>query len=402
MTRRTPAHVSAIVRALHLSNPQPRHLAALSPAEWQDALRWSDNAHLTLEIARRFPGQFPAAIAERLASNMANNAVRMENLEQAFSEIDAAFTRDGVPFVVLKGFSHWPDARVTPLCRAQYDIDLYCPPAHVPAARLALDRLGYRPLPGFANVPLDHLPVMMRPSAWQWRGDYFDTEFPVMVDLHFRLWDVGTERIRVPGTEAFWEHRTGVGRFPTLSPPDLIAYASLHLLRHLLRGDLRPFHVYDIAWFLHTRAGDERFWSQWSGAHDESVQRLQCIVFRLAQCWFGCRLPQAVQDGIARLPRSIERWFELYSNAPLEAPFHPNKSELWLHLSLLDNARDRAAVFLRRVMPSQLPPQAEERAGPYWRRILARSLYHLRALVPVCLEGLRLAMVSGSTSVRND
>ncbi|MCU1263580.1 MAG: hypothetical protein JWO80_6465 [Bryobacterales bacterium] len=393
MTRRVPPHVSGAMRALNLSCPRPELLAALTAAEWQDALRWSDRAHLTLEIARRFRGALPAAVEERLASNLANNAVRMGKLERDFGEIEAAFQCESVEFVVLKGFAHWPDVGGASLCRAQYDIDLYCPPPQLATARRALDRLGYRPISGYEKVPIDHLPAMVRPSEWKWRGDYFDTEFPVMVDLHFRLWDAGTERIRVKGTEAFWERRTRGGRdafcFPALASVDLIAYASLHLLRHLLRGDLRPFHVYDIAWFLHTHAADEKFWAQWEGTHDESARRLQLIVFLLAQNWFGCCLPEAVRSGIAILPRSIQRWFEFYSSAPLETEFHPNKSELWLHLSLLENARDRGSVFLRRVMPSRLPPTVGARSWPYWRRAFARSLHHLRALIPMCLEGLR-------------
>jgi hypothetical protein len=358
----------------------------LSPEEWQDALRWTDSAHLTLEIARRHGGAFPTPIQERLTSNLANNAARTKKLEEALEEIGAAFRRSGVQYVVLKGFAHWPNAGDASLSRAQYDLDFYCRPAQMTAASAALRRLGYQPVPGFDKVALDHLPVMVRPSQWKWRGDYFDPEFPVMVDLHFRLWDEGTERIRAHGTEAFWERRTEGGRadfrFPALAPVDLIAYASLHLLRHLLRGDLRPFHVYDIAWFLHTRAADEAFWREWDAAHDHSVRRLQFVIFRLAERWFGCRLPEAVQQGIARLPRSTQRWFEVYSSAPLEAEFRPNKSELWLHFSLLDNTRDRAAVFLQRLVPSRLPPRS-------WRHTLARLAYHAQAFVTFCREGLR-------------
>jgi Uncharacterised nucleotidyltransferase len=260
--------------------------------------------------------------------------------------------------------------------------------------------LGYRPLVGFDNIRLDHLPAMVRPSEWQWRGDYFDIQFPVYVDLHFQLWDPGTERIRAEGLECFWERRAHGGRssfrFPALSEVDLIAYASLHLLRHLLRGDLRPFHVYDIAWFLHARAADDKFWEQWSTAHDASVRRLQLVVFRLAQSWFGCQAAGVVQRGMASLPRAVQLWFAHYSASPLERMFHPNKSELWLHLSLLESAKDRGAIFLQRVLPSRLPPPAEAQVESakvdgwrYWRRTLGRLVYHLRVLIPVCLEGLR-------------
>ena len=55
-----------------------------------------------------------------------------------------------------------------------------------------------------------------------------------------------------------------------LSPPDAVAYAALHLLKHVLHGDTKPFHVYEIASFLHRHAEDEAFWRQWRGLHSES------------------------------------------------------------------------------------------------------------------------------------
>ena len=75
-------------------------------------------------------------------------------------------------------------------------------------ARDALVSLGYEPLVGFDDVPLDHLPAMIRKTGWQWRGDYFDVEIPFAVELHFRLWDAGTEHIPIQGLEAFWDRRT--------------------------------------------------------------------------------------------------------------------------------------------------------------------------------------------------
>ncbi len=53
--------------------------------------------------------------------------------------------------------------------------------------------------------------------------------------------------------------------FTAFHPVDAVGYASLHLLRHLLRGDAKPFHVYELASFLHQTAGAEYFWSQWRG-----------------------------------------------------------------------------------------------------------------------------------------
>jgi hypothetical protein len=75
----------------------------------------------------------------------------------------------------------------------------------------------------------------------------------------------------------------------------------------------------------------------------------------------------------------------------VEALFHPNKAELWLHVSLLPRISDRAAALRRRLLPLRPPghvdsvyvPQAEmttlrrlRRNARYTAHIAARVLYH--------------------------
>jgi predicted MFS family arabinose efflux permease len=394
-----PAHVQAIREALRFSDPRMDALSRFSELEWEEALRFCDQSHLTTQLGRLCEGRLPPKIAERVASNVANNNIRLARLEDEYRAIAGAFERAGVEWVVLKGFSHWPGMGLQTRSRPQYDIDLLCPPEQTAMARDTLFDLGYRPLAGFENVPLDHLPTMIRPSPWKWRGDLFDVEIPVSIDLHHRFWDPRTERIAVAGAEQFWDRREWGGRadlrFPALAPYDLAGYACLHLLRHLLRGDVKPFHVYDIAWFLHSRSHDEKLWAQWEANHDESLRRLELVIFRLAEVWFECRLPDAVQSRISELPAAIHKWFELYSGAPLENQFHPNKNELWLHLALLQESRDRRAIFWQRVLPARLPPPAEARVDSarlnprlYGQKLAARAVFHLRVLPPLCLRAI--------------
>jgi MFS family permease len=118
-------------------------------------------------------------------------------------------------------------------------------------------------------------------------------------------------------------------------------------------------------------------------------------VFRLAEAWFDCALPPAVQAGIAELPHAVQRWFELYAAAPLESQFNPNKKELWLHLALLEETANRKAVFLRRVLPGRMPPPAEAQTDAsrfdswrYCRKLASRGIHHLRLLAPACLQGI--------------
>src|SRR6185369_4671531 len=95
------------------------------------------------------------------------------------------------------------------------------------------------------------------------------------------------ERLPAEGIDEFWTRRVrrtvGGAELAVLSPPDSVAYSALHLLKHLLHGDTKPFHVYEIASFLHGHADDEAFWTEWRGLHSSSLRRLQTVSFLLAE-----------------------------------------------------------------------------------------------------------------------
>jgi hypothetical protein len=323
------------------------------------------------------------------------------------------FEAEGLEFLVLKGFSHCPDFAADPGHRQQYDLDLLLPQNQLLRARDAAARLGYRPALDLNRYPLDHLPPMIRETSWKWRGDYFDPEIPVSLELHFRLWDARTERFGPAGLERFWQRRQwrSIGGlcFAALQAADAVAYAALHLLRHLLRGGLRPGHLYELAWFLDRHAEESALWSDWRMFHDDSLRRLEAICFSLAHRWFGCRLSPAALDEISRIPPELTRWLETHSLSPLAGLFRPNKDELWLHWSLVDSPRDRIALLRRVSWPRRLPdPMAG--AGLPWRIRLrrrwdwmvyaaSRLTHHARALLPTATSALHLAFLSKSGAV---
>ena len=111
-------------------------------------------------------------------------------------------------------------------------------------------------------------------------------------------------------------------------------------MRHLLRGSERPFHVYELACFLHTHAADERFWNEWHALHSPSFRRLQAVAFRLAVEWFGCALSHVAQQEVDQLPGATRAWFDQFGTSTADRLFSASKPELWLHVSLLDSRRD--------------------------------------------------------------
>ena len=361
----------------------------------RDAMDFADRNQLTPLLSRY---ELPPAAREHAQAALARNTIRVGRVAAAYQEIATAFDRI-VDHVVLKGFTHVPAFVDDPRLRVQYDLDLYVPSGQLQAAGEALLRLGYQPIRGMAGLAMDHLPTMVRKTGWEWRGDFFDPEIPVSVEVHFQFWDAPIERLRPQGLEGFWTRR--VGHY--LHPVDRLGYSALHLTRHLLRGDLRVFHVWEIANFLHT-SGDQTFWRLREQWHPPSLRRLEAVAFLLARRWFACTLPPAAEREVAALPEPVHRWFERYGWSPIEGMFRPNKRELWLHLSLLETFEDRISVLRRRLLPFSLPGPVDAIYVPPDRMTLARrakkharylahaasrGIHHARLLAPTLWDGLR-------------
>ena len=362
-------------------------------------------------MLQRFSGDLlPVPVYQRLHRDLDRNRARFARLRLCYREIAAALDRARVPFVVLKGLTLQPAFCLNLATRVQYDIDLATAPRDALRARDALAGLGYQPLTELEDFPTDHLPAMIRKTGWQWRGDYFDPEIPISIDLHFRFWDQSTERLPAPGTEDFWDRRTRMhldgAEIPCLDPVDALGYVSLHVLRHLLRGSLKPIHVYELAFFLDRRRADTAFWERWRTLHPEPLRALQAVSFLLAASWFGPRLAPLVSDQIHSLPGPVLAWFERHAAAPAEALFHPNKSELWLHLSLLGTALDRLSVLRRRLLPLRFPGPVDavylpesvltwrirlRRRAKYFAFLAGRIAHHLRALPSLVRDRPRLS-----------
>jgi MFS family permease len=348
----------------------------------------------------------PAWLQERFEQNLANNSERWRRLKVEYRRVGNAFEAAGLAFVVLKGFSHASAFVASPSLRRQGDMDLLFRRDQVSAALDIARQLGYQAVPDGDRHPVDHLPTMIRKTGWEWRGDFFDPEMPPALELHFQLWNPGTEGFAVPGVEDFWARRQRRSvedvEFTSLAAIDLPAYACAHALRHFLRGDLSPSNIYEIAWFLEHNV-DLEFWRIWRGCHGNALRRVQAICFTLAQQWFGCGLPAIAEEETRQLAEGVRAWLATYGRTPAVL-FGAAKNELWLHLMLLDSSYSRRAILRRRLLPLQFPKRAgvvhlpdeaigwrvRWRAGRrYLRYLSSRIGRHTRALVPTLLSGGR-------------
>jgi predicted MFS family arabinose efflux permease len=376
-----------VLAALHLTDPQTEALRQLSESDWRAALEFSDRARLTLVLREMARDAMPRWVRDRVDENAANWLIRRQSIEDLYRRIHGLLTCHGLEFVALKGVTHTEVAG-----RVQYDVDLYLPRETVTKAQEALVAAGWVSAKGMEGFPTDHLPALIRPIDWQWRGDFFDPDLPIAIELHFRFWNDETERLRAPGVDEFWTRRetsriAGID-LSVLSPPDLLGYAALHLLKHLVRGSVNAFHVYEIARMLQARAEDEAFRTELRADHTEELRRLEAVVFRLAKEWFGC---PAVEADL--LPAAADAWFEEFALSPATQEFAPNKDHLWLHITLLESRTDAWRVARRRLVPGNLPPRSGTGRGGLWPGYIAytarRFRHHAIALPHTGLSGLR-------------
>lgn len=407
---RIPPEVMALLRALQLRRPDITSLEKLTEKEWTRLLDFCDIAHLTLPVAQLPMKGFPNWVIERLTANLADNALRFERVKATYCEAADALDHAGVEHVVIKGFSQSPDYVPDPRLRRQSDIDIFCPPENIAAATSALRAIGYNPSGAKISYAMaDHDVTLVRPGDWHWKGNLFDPEMPLGIELHFCLWNERVSHISVPDTGLFWERRTtrevnGLS-FSCLSSVDHLAYLTLHILRNLFLSDWIVHHVRELAFFLHSRADDESFWQTWSRTHSPSLRSIEAIVFYYARAWFDCHLHPLAAHEIDILSSGRRSWLQCFAGSALELMFEQNKDFLWLQLSLLSSRGEKLKILMRTLIPvrtssvdsptfrirnKRLLPPSET---PLWRQyigyLISRAATHGRVNTATLARGLR-------------
>lgn len=404
----TPRYVTALVSALNFRNPQPELLHTLDDSDWQRLLVFGDQMHLTIPLAQACNNHCPSWVRARVERNIADNTQRFQTIKTTYIEIADALTRANVEHLVLKGFTKAPEYVPDPRHRIQSDIDLFCPPETVFRAREALSLLGFSAQHQFDDI-CEHLPPLRRKTAWQWRGNAYDPEMPLAVELHHSFWDHATARCGPEDLNEFWQRRVETRleeiSFSALCPIDSLGYLALSLLRDLLRGTgLVTAQVYEMAWFLHRNSHNKEFGNYWTEMHDAELRRLESVSFLLARIWFDCDLPEAVETEIERLPRGTRRWFESSATCPsVMGWLQPNKDRIWLHSSLLDTTAEKRKVVFDRLLPRVLPvdaaiaskvpnssPTQASSSYRYYRYVIylfTRATYHLWVLPTTLWHG---------------
>jgi hypothetical protein len=161
-----------------------------------------------------------------------------------------------------------------------------------------------------------------------------------------------------------------------------------------------------MARFLHTNVENREFWTQWREQHNHSLRSLEAICFRLANQWFGCDLAEEVETEVRLLAPAVEQWMQRFNRSPLEGMFRPNKNGVWLHIALLESARDQLIVLRHALAPMRMPAVGapgqdvtrEGKPKEYWPSqryakylfyVASRVSYHAKTLIPTLWRGAK-------------
>ena len=391
------AHL-AVIEALRFEGPSPSRLQALPASCWPSLLTWCNDRQITLTLNAVCGRLLPKAVGEELALRHIAFQERMSRIRSQLTSISDALGARNIEFAVLKGFTHTPDFSPDPELRGQGDVDLWCRPDQIEAAHSAIRNLGYTAVPSRNNR---HFPPLMPSTDWTWNGNM--AELPIGVELHHRLWSEQSEHIPLPDQPAMWARRTqrcfDGEWYQVLSTEDTLAFAAMHLLLHVLHGDLPLQRAWEIGRFLDTRSGDKVFWESWATLHSPELRKLQAIVFTLVQQWFRCQLSPRVEDECQALPDAARLWLENFAFAPLQRQRDSNKTHLWLHLALIPSLRKRISIARRCLAPATWPqfvhridrnaPKGAGSAIHQTGRLAVRARHHLVSAYPTLLSGVR-------------
>src|SRR5579884_3418011 len=125
--------IRAIADALRLDAREPPVIS-----DWDGLLDCADKTHVTLALAGRLRDIMPPAVRARVDQNAEDSRQRFDRLREAYLRIADALTREGIDWIVLKGFTQWPGSEDDLALRPQYDLDLLCAPEDADRAQRAI------------------------------------------------------------------------------------------------------------------------------------------------------------------------------------------------------------------------------------------------------------------------
>ncbi len=383
----------------------------VSRREWEQTLRWLDDAGLALYFLQKLKNgsqdAVPAWVLSHLERNFAANQQRVADMSHRFGFLNQKLEAAGVRYAVLKGLSLIPQFCPDATLRHQSDFDYLVDDQSLLAAQRVLIEVGYCQ----KASPSKQEFIFLMPGMGQgWRSAaQYSTQAPHGVELHLDIWDSDLRTLPVMPRQ-FSVQRTRIQRwngfaFPALSDEDAFLLQVLHACQHLFTYWIRMSCLWEIGYFLNQRASDVSLWNQVAEQVGDNLtlREFVVVITELVAKLFQAPLPDLVRAWGRRIRPGPRVWIDSYARpwAFCELPayefrvFPRAKLALFLHQQYTDACaqkhvtRNRLLTFgriSRIASAAKNKPSLVLDAG-WWKRqlLIRRSLFHaLAGLRYVC------------------
>jgi hypothetical protein len=348
-------------------------LARFSPRDWKQTTGWIDRAGLTLYLVERLRAcgateVLPPRALARFEQNLADNRRRVDHLLYETGCINEKLDQAGVQYVVIKGFSLWPEFCSNPYLRTQSDLDYLVARQSLRTAQNVLFELGYEGRRRRFDVQQFAFERPLRRVPSQFDSPYKLQTTP-MVELHVGIWEDMTHH--VPLEEPAFVLNSpklkewGGLQFPVLSDEDALLLQLLHAFQHMLSCWVKLSWLLEIGRFMEKRWRDSLFWKRFGERlqGEPQLAEFSTIAFELTANVFSAPMPEVAQHWRQFLRPSARLWLDNYGRrwALGESPPHKSKlfpdSKLSLFISgeYIPDLQARRDILRHKLMPWKIP-----------------------------------------------
>lgn len=388
-------------------SPPADRLAHFAGAKWDRAIDWLRDTGIALYFFQRLKdtnstGVLPPKALARLEANYELNKQRIACMASAFSLLNQNFTKAGVRYAVVKGFSLVPDFCADACLRVQSDLDYLIDEGSFEKAEAIVKQAGYSWTHRVGHE------VMYSPSSLRKARsaeDQFRPDVVHTVELHLGI--VDTEHDLPLGERPFasqsvksstWNGST----FNVLQEEEAFLLQVRHAFIHLVNYWPRLSWIFEIGCFLKSKVNDRTFWARLDQAMgDNAVLRdVVVVVAELSAKIFHTPLSSTLCDWSETLRPGARVWIKNYAREWILAaapgaifrPFSTSKLVLFLHQQFMSDEASQAKSSrvwllhpprLKRVMRSIRERPSLLMDAHYWWRGFFHANSGLRYLLEV-------------------
>lgn len=387
----------AIIGCLRLSGASYDfgQLARFSPRDWERTMGWIDRAGLTLYLLDRLricgaTGVLHPRVLARFEQNLADNRCRVDHLLSETACINEKLSQAGVQYVVIKGFSLWPEFCSDPYLRTQCDLDYLVAKHSINTAKNVLLESGYEARRR-TDVQFEfERPLQRVPSQFD---SPYNLQTTPTVELHVGIWEDITHNVPLEEPAFVLDSAKlkewGGLRFTVLSEEDALLLQLLHAFQHVLSYWVKLSWLLEIAHFMKKRWRDSVFWKRFNQRVEGGPQLVEfsTIVLQLTANIFSAPMPEVAQHWRQFLHPSARLWLDKYGSSWALGERPPHKSKVFpdsklsvfMNEEYIPDGRIRRDFLRHALMPWKIPGK-EPSVGfapidnQPWTRLQARWL----------------------------